>query len=473
MFRYLLKRILIFIPALLIISLIAFGLSKMAPGDPVANSLGSEVEKEGADFQKMYEEKAKELSLDRPAFYGTITSKAYPDTLYKFTNYLDRHNLKKLIAQYGNWPAIETYFHSIKALDFVSAEYKKAGGDRMINLRSDLQLLYTTYKDKPIESILGKIESQIAGTDSIALMLQQIVGQDVNNLVENYAAIKTNSNTISLYIPSVRWYGFDNQYHNWLKKVMALDFGQSYRTRDNVWTKLQTPLFWTLLLNFTALFFAFLIAVPIGIFSAIRKSSFFDRFINLGLFMLYALPTFWIATMLVVFFTTKEYGAWTDIFASIGIGRTNMDDPFWTRFWIRAPHFILPVICLTYPSLAFISRQMRGGMLDVLNKDYIRTAKAKGLSEKMVIKNHALRNALFPLISLFAIAFPSALAGSVVIEVIFNIPGLGSEMVAAIFSQDWPVVFSVLYLTAIFTLVANLIADIFYVLADPRVDFSN
>lgn len=473
MFSYLFKRLLIFIPALLIIALIAFGLSKLAPGDPVLALLPDMGEKEGLDFEKIYNEKAKELGLDRPTFYGTITSKAYPDTLYKFTDYIDRDNLKKLIAQYGNWPMIEKYFHSIKALDFISAEHKKAGGDRIINLSSELQLLYTTYRDKPIESILNKIQSQIEGKDSMALLVQQKVGTAVSNLVENYAQIKAQSNTTALYIPSVHWYGFNNQFHNWFKKVIRFDFGTSYRTRGNVWDKLKTPLFWTLLLNFTALFFAFLIAVPIGIFSAIKKSSFFDRFVNLGLFLLYALPTFWIATMLVVFFTTKEYGAWTDIFPSIGIGRTNIDDPFWTKFWIRAPHLILPIICLTYPSLAFISRQMRGGMLDVLNKDYIRTARAKGLSEKKVIKNHALRNALFPLISLFAIAFPSALAGSVVIEVIFNIPGLGSEMVGAIFGQDWPVVFSILFLTAIFTLLANLIADIFYTLADPRVDFAN
>ena len=291
----------------------------------------------------------------------------------------------------------------------------------MINLRKQLQLLYSSYRDKSINSILTQIEAQLSGSDSIALVMQNRVGNDVQNLVKSYQSIKSDATTAQLYIPSFRWNGFDNQYHNWFKGFLTLDFGTSYRTKQNVWSKIETPLLWTLLLNSLALVFAFLIALPLGVWTARRKSSFFDRFVNIGLFMLYALPTFWIATMLVVFFTTKEYGAWTDIFPSIGLGRVNIDDPFWTKFWIRAPHLILPVICLAYPSIAFITRQVRGGMLDVLNKDYIRTARAKGLSESKVVKKHAFRNALFPLISMFAIVFPAALAGSVVIEVIFNL----------------------------------------------------
>ena len=147
--------------------------------------------------------------------------------------------------------------------------------------------------------------------------------------------------------------------------------------------------------------------------------------------------------------------------------------PYWDRFFETAYHFILPLFCLTYASFAFISRQMRGGMLNVLEMDYIRTARAKGLKKQVVIWKHAFRNSLIPIITLFANIFPAAISGSFIIEVIFSIPGMGQLTLQAIFQRDYPIVFTVLMFSSILTLVGILIADIMYAFVDPRISFSN
>ena len=155
-------------------------------------------------------------------------------------------------------------------------------------------------------------------------------------------------------------------------------------------------------------------------------------------------------------------------FASVGLGDLSTSAPFWNRFWERLSHLILPIFCVTYGTVAFISRQVRGSMLDVIQKDFIRTAFAKGIPRKRVVWHHAFRNALFPLITLIALVFPAALGGSVVVEVIFNIPGMGRLLFDSILSRDWPVVFMVLMIVTLLTVLGNLVADVLYNLADPR-----
>lgn len=135
------------------------------------------------------------------------------------------------------------------------------------------------------------------------------------------------------------------------------------------------------------------------------------------------------------------------------------------------PYLILPIICITYPAVAFIARQARGSMLEVLQQEYIKTARAKGLPESKVIWKHAFRNALFPLITLVASVLPAAIAGSVTIEMIYNIPGLGWTMLQSINEQDWPIVFAIMMLGAVLTITGILLSDILYALADPRIKF--
>ncbi len=472
MFRYLLKRILLFVPTLLLISLLAFGLSKVAPGDPV-ESVNKKSDNDGTylkDRERVYKETARLLGLDKPVFYFSLSAAAYPDTLYRILERDRRKAMRQLIAQHGNWTQIAAYQANIRSFEnFLQELPDTVPFENLSRLRSNTRQLYFQYKDPQITGTIDTLIN-LAKQDSALthLSLQQI--QDIKN---GYEKVKTAATRWKLYVPDFKWYGWDNQYQNWFGKFLRGDFGISYMDGRPVASKMNDALFWTLIMNGLAIFFAYLLSIPLGVFSAVRRNSWQDRFITVLLFLLHSLPVFWIATLLLIFFTTPEYGMYIFPNPARGMGDLPEHPSAWDILAERVPRLILPVFCLTYNSLAFISRQMRGGMLDVLKQDYIRTARAKGLGEKKVVWKHAFRNALFPIITLFASVFPAALAGSVVIEVIFNVPGMGQLTVEAIRTNDFPVVYTVLMLSSVLIMLGLLIADILYGWLDPRVSYSH
>lgn len=406
------------------------------------------------------------FGLTGPSFYFNITSQAYPDSLHKIAYERDRNQWSNLIAQYGNWNEISKYKDALEAAQVRLFEVPDTlAPNEMIQVRKSLSFLYVRDNDIDIQRELDSIK--VALNNSIPLSL--IMKESVDFLNNTYSDIKEKATPSKLLIPAFHWNGFDNQYHRWFTNFITGDFGTSYRSMRPVLTELKEAIFWTLLINLISIFFAYIISIPLGIFSAKNKDSKMDRGITILLFILYSLPSFWIATMLVVFITSPEYGMdWFDTSLPYCSSTTS----FWTCFWDTAANLVLPIFCITYASLAFISRQMRGGMLDVLQQDYIRTARAKGLSENKVVWKHGFRNSLFPIITLFASVFPRAIAGSVVIEIIFNIPGMGKLAFDALIQSNWPLVFAVLMLVAIMTMLGNLVADILYAVADSRISFN-
>lgn len=465
----------IFLPTLIIISLATFALSKLAPGDPILLMNHSEATINGRtdlkNQQRAYQETAEQIGVDVPVFYGVLTSAAYPDTLYRIVQLERRETLSKLIAQYGNWEEIEDYYQQISILKDHFFNVPDSLDDAAFKtIRNATETLFITYKHEPIRAQFKKMNVALAKPTSGAL--KAILGKEVQQLIEEYATIRREQTPNQLYIPDLKWYGFNNQYHNWITSFFVGDFGTSYVDKRPVSHKLWDALQWTLIMNLLAILLAYFIAVPLGVLSAKKKDTSFDRISTIILFALFSLPNFWIATIMIFFFTSSHYGEWLNIFPAGGLGDLRSDAPFWDRFWETSFHLILPVICMTYTSLAFISRQMRGGILEVLGQDYIRTARAKGLGETKVVWKHAFRNSLFPIITLFASVFPAALAGSVVIEVIFNIPGMGLLAYSAILARDWPVVYTVLMLSAVLTMVGILVADLLYAASDPRVDLN-
>lgn len=469
MFRYLLKRTLLFVPTLIVISLLTFGLSKVAPGDPVELLLragSGPAAGDVLDAERVYRETAAFLGLDKPPFYLALTARAYPDTLHRIPNRDQRQVLRELVAQYGNWTLIESYYGQLQQLAIALQQLPAGLAPEATNaMRRTTTQLFGTSRDPEIQSLLDQLNER-ADADPA---LRGRIAPALQELQRSYSKVTTDTQRHLLYLPHITWYGWDNQYHHWFTGLLQGDLGISYTDSRPVSDKLADALRWTLLMNGLAIAFAYLLSIPLGVGTAVRSGSRFDRWTTVGLFMLYSLPTFWIATLLVVFFTTPEYGM--DFFPTKGIGETSDAVPFWQRFWDRAYHLVLPVCCLTYGSLAFITRQMRGGMKNVLGSDYVRTARAKGLSQRAVTWKHAFRNALFPIITLLGSVLPAVLAGSVVIEVIFNINGMGKLTVDAITQRNWPVVYGVLMLSAILTMLGILLADILYALADPRVNY--
>jgi peptide/nickel transport system permease protein len=208
-----------------------------------------------------------------------------------------------------------------------------------------------------------------------------------------------------------------------------------------------------------------------GVSLAVRKGSSFDRIVTTTNFILYSLPVFWVATMAIIFLTNKTYAPFLDLFPDHGVGKTGSDFGFFERVLDRAHHFALPIFCSLLGSFAYLSRQMRGGMLNVLRQDYIRTAFAKGLSNREVYWKHAFRNSLIPIITMFASFLPAMIGGSLIIEFIFTIPGMGQVSYMSIVSRDYPLLFTILMVSAILTMVGNLLADMLYGVIDPRISF--
>ncbi|MCM2356817.1 MAG: ABC transporter permease [Geobacteraceae bacterium] len=256
------------------------------------------------------------------------------------------------------------------------------------------------------------------------------------------------------------------QYVKWVGRLSRLDFGRSFAPDGRkVVDKIRERIPVTLSLNIIALVLQFGIAVPIGIFAATRRDTPLDKGITVFVFLGFAVPTFWLALLLMYVFGVKL--GWLPISGLHSMGSEGMGTVAWLLDMAR--HLILPVSVATFSSLAGLSRYMRSTMLEVIGQDYITTARAKGLSERTVIYRHALRNALLPVITLLGFSVPGLIGGSVIFETIYALPGMGQLFYMGVMARDYPLVMGILVIGACLTLVGNLLADIGYALADPRI----
>jgi peptide/nickel transport system permease protein len=268
-------------------------------------------------------------------------------------------------------------------------------------------------------------------------------------------------------------YGLDKplpqRYAIWLGKLIRFDFGNSYKDGRPVLERIAEALPITLQLNFISIVLIYLLSIPIGVYSATHQYSVGDNVSTFSLFVLYSMPDFWVAMLLIVFLGGGTYLDWFPIF---GLNSIGAEDFTWARWLVdRAWHLVLPVFCLSYASLSVLSRYARAGMIEVVRQDYIRTARAYGFKERTVIYKYALRNSLIPILTLLGLILPFMIGGSVIIESIFSIPGMGRLAFEAILSRDYPVIMGVLTITALMTLVGLIVSDILYAVTDPRIRF--
>jgi peptide/nickel transport system permease protein len=258
---------------------------------------------------------------------------------------------------------------------------------------------------------------------------------------------------------------FHKQYATWLTKFVTLDFGDAFADGRKVKDKILERLPITLTINLLSLGLVFLIALPIGVLSATRQYSLLDRSTTMFVFIGFSTPAFWLALLLIYLF-----GVQWGVLPISGIQSLDVTGlSGWERFMDRAQHLILPVFVLVFGSLAGLSRYVRNSMLEVMRQDYIQTARAKGLTENIVIYKHALRNALMPVITILGLALPGLIGGSLIIEQVFGIPGMGQLMYQSVLSRDYNLVMGILVPVAFLTLLGNFLADIGYAFTDPRV----
>jgi len=520
MLKYILKRFIVFIPTLIIISVLAFVISVNAPGDPVERLSKSADKEGGANTQSNASKKVKEgirkrLGLDLPIFYFSLSTLADSDTLYKITDKAQQDNLLKLSRKYGNWNATSKYYHALIALleehsaididkaytsnstlklniigegdtartdTIVASSYTKNDINNAKNNSSFAVLtLLESYKD-------GVIVSKINELDQIYKEYKFLKPlHDKFSLVKStYTDLKNNSTVWKTYVPVIHFYG-KNQYGKWLfgdapwfskntqnksKGVLRGDFGTSYidnqPVSNKIWDKFQVSFIFIIV----SIILAYLVSIPLGIYSAYKKGSKFDKISSVIVFTLYSMPSFFVGTLLLYTFSNPDVLVW---FPESGWQNPATFDENWNVFQKMAhhwPYMVLPLITYTYSSFTFLSRIMRVGMIDIMNHDFIRTARAKGLDEKTVVLKHALRNSLIPIITVFANIFPVAIGGSVIIEVIFSLPGMGLETFNAVLNYDYPMIVAIFSISGFLTIVGYLIADILYAVVDPRISYS-
>lgn len=250
------------------------------------------------------------------------------------------------------------------------------------------------------------------------------------------------------------------QYVKWMGNMLRGDLGGSIATGETVVGAIKTGLPKTLSITLVSFLIALLIAFPAGIITALKRNTPIDYGVSVIAFVGVAMPSFWFGIILIVVFAVKLQ--WLP-----AIGYSPLSDGLWE--WLK--HLLLPGLAVGMGYASILTRFIRAGLLEVLSSDYIRTARAKGLRERVVLSRHALRNAMVPVVTIAGIQLALLLSGTVIIEIVFSIRGLGRILIGAIFDKDYPIVQGVILLVAVIFVMANLIVDILYTLLDPRIRY--
>ena len=267
-------------------------------------------------------------------------------------------------------------------------------------------------------------------------------------------------------------YGMDKGYLigylNWLRNFFTGNFGDSWFWTVPVVEEFHKTIWLSFIMGVITMFFELIIAIPLGILAATKQYSKTDYTVSILALAGISLPTFFFASLLKLVFSVKL--GWFDLFGLVGRNYAQLDA--WGRFLDKAHHLVLPIVTLVVLSIGSLMRYTRTNMLEVLNADYIRTARAKGLSERKVIYRHAFRNTLIPLVTIVGGSLPGLFSGALITETLYSIPGIGYASYHAMVAGDIP--FSMFYLAflAILTLLGNLISDLLYAVVDPRVRLS-
>jgi microcin C transport system permease protein len=269
-------------------------------------------------------------------------------------------------------------------------------------------------------------------------------------------------------------YGFDKplvqRYFVWLKNLATLDFGESFTHEEPVLNLVISKFPVSMQFGIASLILTYLICVPLGVLKAIKNGSTFDIVSGFVLFVAYSIPPFMLAILLIVFFAG---GSFMDWFPIGGLHSENYAElTFFQQVWDRIHHFILPLICYMVGHFTTLTMLMKNSLSEEISKDYVRTARAKGLPDRVVYMKHAFRNALIPIVTGLGSFLMVFFAGSLLLETIFQLDGIGLLSYNSVLSRDYNVIMGLTFLESLLFLVGNLLSDLAYVLVDPRIDFS-
>ncbi len=458
MLTYLLKRISTLFLSLWIISVCLFFLQKNASVDLVM--LQNKARSNGSFYvhplaaEKVYRTEAVRLNLDKPLFYFYMQPAMFPDTFYK-VQYPEAIKIqKKLLLETGDWALVQTYYQSLTA--FYEKIEQTENSTLSIFWKQQLQEMANS-------SDLSAVKTACRVSEE---MREPYIGE-IRKIEDLVNRLSYQTPSFFAWLPSPGWNGFDNQFHSWFSKIIHGDVGISSRDGRPVMDKLKEAIPWTLWVNGLAILLAYMIATPLGIIMAILPKSRWLRYINNILLALYALPAFWVGSLLLFQATSPEYGF--SFFSISGWSNLQREGGFLSQPIPFLLQLSLPVFCMAYGLAAYLTSYMQSTFSKVLNEPYMLFAKTKGISKARLYFIHALPNALLPQIVFVAGIIPALITGSVVIEVIFNVPGMGRLFIDSMLSQDWTTVYSFVLLVSVLTAAGLILSDILLVVTDPRI----
>ena len=455
MLAYIFKRFLLIIPTVLFVLILSFLLKSKAPGDEAVKLLDNQgvtqaLSQEG--YQKAYKRITQKFGLDLPSFYFVILPNYFPDNINHIQPKSKRRLYVNILRQTKSLEAVNS-FHS----NLDNSISKLVGEDdfrilynELLKLEQESSLSSVRTRSQRISKIIVDSDFQLSAVDSLIT--------SINDLKEKNSFI----------YPTIRWVGANCQFHFWLKKLFSNTENISLKDGQGSVSKISNAMKWTIAISAISLLLIAGFALLIGFIQALYHESLLDRISSTVLYFFYAIPLFWFATIMVVFFTTPEYGIWTDIFPSIGLKPSYGDEGFIAQLLKNSGQLILPIFCLTVSSLPYLVIQLKSDILESMTRPFCVMARAKGMSQSQVLRNHALPNALIPYLTILSGAIPAIFTGSVIIEVIFNIPGIGRLLFDSIGFSDWPVVFSILVIISVTTILGYIVGDLLLVRFYPK-----
>jgi peptide/nickel transport system permease protein len=460
MMRSFARKILFAFFLLWIISILTFWLSKAVPGDAVMDYISIDHRGYNASFNPLehrlaYERVAQMRGLSLPDFYFSIAPSYIPDTLSRIQPYDDRMIVNEWIRKTKDGS------NSIRLFQALRQGLVESCSDRGRDL-SD-QPLCVLYSQLLAESRLSNLRLRIQEYRNNGMPDSTNTLSVVSGITEQLMEEKIQKRS---FMPAFHWHGTQNQYHQWMTGLLLQRPVTSLIDGRDAWMKIRDALKWTLMLNGFSFLLSLGLGIMIGIWSAGKNGRTGEKVINWFLFALFALPSFWLGTLLIYFFASGE---WVSLFPAGGLGSYRVADNILDRWGILFLHLFLPVVCLAVGPLAYISRQMKQSILHEYAQPYVFVLRANGVSEATIRRRHVFRNAIYPIITLAGGAIPALLSGSLIIEVIFSIPGMGRLMYTSLLARDWPVAFPVLILSAAITVFAYILTDVIYRWMDPRV----
>ena len=446
--RFIVIRLAGMLVTLLALALALFTLYQWLPGDPIENLAGgSRRDQEAAFDPKLYAQRyaifAGRYAMDRPYFYFSLVPGGMPGAFLRLSNHRQRSVFKSWYRQLGDADLVRSWVEELERLSASDQDMRVVNLARSAALQTSLGASIRQFRQLP-EDLLQASE--------------------IKPLLDRLEVRLQSRHWLGL---SLRWHGADNQFHQWVRGLWTGDFGRSMHDGRPVSAKIKEALAWTTSINGLAMLLAFLIAVPLGVYLAAFAKPGVARWVQFLLYAAYAIPVFWMATLLVVLFTSDTYGM--NWLPSVTVSYGYEQGSAFQRIFRHLGQLLIPVLTLILTSLAYLTRQMEKSLHQQLEAPYLATARVWGMSRRRRIWSYAVPNALFPIITLLGSLFPLAIAGSVTLEFICNIPGMGRLLLDSILTKDWPVLFYTTLLIGGLTLIGIFLADLLYALLDPRV----